>query len=121
MGSTGWCHDSHSNCGHCGGTFDPRGAKPKCGSEPAPIASTPGGGCCKWGAHCADCGSDSTGWCHDSHSNCGHCGGTFDPTGAKPICGGGSFLQQRSESDSPHTIRRHRFLASSFVQVDACS
>merc|ERR1711972_74863 len=32
-----------------------------------------------------------------------------------------SFLQQLAESNSSHTIHKHRFLASSFVQVDTCS
>jgi len=65
-------------------------------------------------------GGDSTGFCQGSASNCARCTGTFDPSGAGRTCGGGAFLQQPSESDSPHAIRKHRFLASSLVQVDAC-
>merc|ERR550532_1482380 len=53
-------------------------------NNPSP---TPGGGCCKFGADCGDCGEDGTGWCHDSASNCAQCTGTFDPSAAAPNCG----------------------------------
>jgi len=49
----------------------------------------PGGGCCRFEADCGDCGEDGTGWCHRSAGNCGQCGGTFDPAGSPPGCGGG--------------------------------
>merc|ERR1719205_51092 len=50
---------------------------------------TPGGGCCRFGADCGDCGEDGTGWCHQSASNCAQCTGSFDPSAsAPPGCGG---------------------------------
>merc|ERR1711992_215235 len=50
---------------------------------------SPGGGCCRFGADCGDCGEDGTGWCHQSASNCATGTGIFDPTGTPPPgCGG---------------------------------
>jgi len=45
-----------------------------------------GGGCCKFGADCGDCGDDGTGWCHLSASNCATCTGSFDPSAPAPGC-----------------------------------
>jgi len=47
---------------------------------------TPGGGCCKFGADCGDCGEDGTGWCHQSASNCAECTGSFDSSASAPGC-----------------------------------
>merc|ERR1712051_1169477 len=57
---------------------------------PTPSVPTPsgGGGCCKFGADCGDCGNDGTGWCHQSASNCATCTGTFDSSAASPSCNG---------------------------------
>merc|ERR1719293_274054 len=54
-------------------------------AAPSPGGS-PGGGCCKFGADCGDCGDDGTGWCHLSASNCDVCTGTFDSSAAAPSC-----------------------------------
>merc|ERR1719226_267705 len=72
-------------------------ATPSCGTPAAstppaavpPSAATRGGGCCKFGADCGDCGEDGTGWCHQSASKCAECTGSFDPSGSPPPgCGG---------------------------------
>merc|ERR1712051_722860 len=47
-----------------------------------------GGGCCRFGADCGDCGDDGTGWCHQSASNCATCTGSFDSSAATPNCNG---------------------------------
>eukprot|EP00928_Gymnodinium_smaydae_P084386 TRINITY_DN6766_c0_g1_i2.p1 TRINITY_DN6766_c0_g1~~TRINITY_DN6766_c0_g1_i2.p1 ORF type:complete len:182 (+),score=20.54 TRINITY_DN6766_c0_g1_i2:63-548(+) len=49
-------------------------------------------GCCKWGRHCADCGTDDTGWCHESGPNCRYCTGSYDPGGHGP-----THCRRRSE------------------------
>jgi len=53
--------------------------------SPSP-GTSPGGGCCKFGADCGDCGDDGTGWCHQSASNCATCTGTFDSSAQAPGC-----------------------------------
>jgi len=45
-----------------------------------------GGGCCRFGSECGDCGSDGTGWCHQSAANCAVCTGSFDPDAPSPAC-----------------------------------
>jgi endoglucanase len=52
----------------------------------APSPGSSGGGCCKWGSACGDCGKDSSGWCHASASNCAVCTGNFDFSAAAPSC-----------------------------------
>merc|ERR1711878_128722 len=47
---------------------------------------SPGGGCCRFGADCGDCGEDGTGWCHQSASNCATCTGSFDSSASAPAC-----------------------------------
>jgi len=54
--------------------------------EGVPTPSGGGGGCCKFGADCGDCGEDGTGWCHQSVSNCAVCTGTFDSGAPAPSC-----------------------------------
>eukprot|EP00928_Gymnodinium_smaydae_P078022 TRINITY_DN6160_c0_g1_i6.p1 TRINITY_DN6160_c0_g1~~TRINITY_DN6160_c0_g1_i6.p1 ORF type:complete len:209 (+),score=9.07 TRINITY_DN6160_c0_g1_i6:75-701(+) len=81
---SGWCHQSSANCGACTGVFDSRAAAPQCGGSapsptplrPSPVArptppTSSGGGCCKFGGSCGDCGNDGSGWCHQSSANCG--------------------------------------------------
>merc|ERR1712045_304601 len=65
--NTGWCHQSAANCETCTGTFDASAPAPACnGDAPAPVPTPPtppspgpappaSGGCCKYGADCADC------------------------------------------------------------------
>jgi len=77
---------------------------PTPGPPPTPTsAPTPptGGGCCRFGADCGDCGDDGTGWCHQSASNCATCTGSFDSSGSAPSCGGGSPPRRRSAAPSP--------------------
>eukprot|EP00928_Gymnodinium_smaydae_P007977 TRINITY_DN12863_c0_g2_i3.p1 TRINITY_DN12863_c0_g2~~TRINITY_DN12863_c0_g2_i3.p1 ORF type:complete len:560 (+),score=17.19 TRINITY_DN12863_c0_g2_i3:69-1682(+) len=98
---TGWCHKSSANCDVCTGDFDPSAQAPQCGgSAPSPTPARPspvprptpptatGGGCCKFGGDCGDCGDDLTGWCHESSENCVCCEGIFDPSAPAPQCGG---------------------------------
>merc|ERR1712241_419795 len=54
------------------------------GNNPTPG----GGGCCRFGADCGDCGLDGTGWRHLSASNCAECTGSFDSSASAPNCGG---------------------------------
>jgi len=73
--------------------------------SPAPTPSPPptpptGGGCCRFGASCGDCGDDGSGWCHLSASNCAVCTGIFDTSGSAPSCGGGG-APSPSPSPSP--------------------
>merc|ERR1712045_953821 len=57
--------------------------------SPGPAPPSPAsGGCCKFGADCADCGDDNTGWCHQSAANCEICTGTFDASAPAPSCSG---------------------------------
>jgi len=88
---TGWCHESAANCDTCIGHFDPRGSAPNCGGgipmpSPGPMPPPSGGGCCRFGEDCGDCGDDGTGWCHVSAYNCATCTGSFDPSGPSPGC-----------------------------------
>jgi endoglucanase len=80
----GWCHGSASNCATCTGSFDPSASAPQCFGGPP--SGGPGGGCCKWGNDCGDCGDDGTGWCHQSSSNCAACAGNFDGGAPSPGC-----------------------------------
>jgi len=48
--------------------------------------SGPGGGCCKFGADCGDCGNDGSGWCHAQSFNCDACGGSWDASSPRPSC-----------------------------------
>merc|ERR1712050_290591 len=57
---------------------------------PSPVPTPSGGGCCRFGTDCADCGLDGTGWCHASAANCADCTGMFDPAGVAPACSGPS-------------------------------
>merc|ERR1712187_692514 len=103
---TGWCHLSASNCAACTGSFDSGASAPSCSGSPSPSppstsAPAPGGGCCKFGSSCGDCGSDGTGWCHSSASNCAACTGSFDSGASAPSCSG-------SHSPSLRAVRKHQ-------------
>merc|ERR1711920_231088 len=79
----GWCHLSASNCAACTGSFDSSASAPSCSGSPSPSppptsAPVPPRGCYKFGLNCGDCGTDGTGWCHQSASNCAECTGSFD-------------------------------------------
>merc|ERR1711920_676968 len=70
---------------------------------PSPTPTpTPGGGCCKFGGACGDCGDDGTGWCHASASNFAVGTGTYDSGASAPSCsGGGNPSPSPSPSPSP--------------------
>jgi len=76
-----YCNQNQNTCtADCRGTW--------CGgSNPSPTPGG-GGGCCRFGADCGDCGEDGTGWCHQSSSDCATCTGSWDPSGSAPSCGG---------------------------------
>merc|ERR1719491_1261354 len=67
----------------CGGSSVPS-PPPTPPTPPAPTPQPVGGGCCRFGAACGDCGSDGSGWCHQSASNCQVCTGSFDYNAQTP-------------------------------------
>merc|ERR1712039_1054815 len=121
----GWCHKSASNCAACEGSFDSSGIAPSCSGSPSPSppstsapAPPTGGGCCKFGSNCGDCGTDGTGWCHLSASNCAACSGSFDSSANAPSCSGSHSPSLRAarkhQSDSFSWIPRRCFVSRSW-------
>merc|ERR1712117_913595 len=80
-GNGGWSESQLADSGR----FVRAAIRGDSGNNPGP---TPGGGCCRFGADCGDCGEDGTGWCHLSASNCAECTGSFDSSASAPSCGG---------------------------------